>query len=651
MFEKIFFMNKNSIIGIVLIIGILVGWSIWVTPSKEEIARQREIQDSIYQANRARYIADSIRFMEAQKAAEQQLSTQSETNVASDAVMRDKYGVFTTTAKGEEQLYTIENDVLKMTLTTKGAYVKTVELKDYKTWDSLPLIGFDENTSKFNLSFFASNRNVNTIDLFFTPYLNNYPYDGDGKIVVGEKPVVLSFRACSDDLTDVLNPNQYIEFTYTITKDEYMVDFDVKTVNIKNIIASNTNFITIDWYVDLLKQEKAVDRYNGSNVYYKFLSDDVESLSGDRGGEKDGEKDLRANLKWLSFKQRFFSYSLIAKDYFNSAIVGLKTDVRSTNPRYLKTMYAAVDVPFDAFQENNTLAMQFYFGPNSLKIMDKYDLDLDKQIPLGGKLVGWINRYIVVNVFDWLGSYGWNYGIVILVLTIIIKLALMPFAYKSYQSTAKMRVLKPEIDEINAKYPDEKDNMKKQQAVMDLYKKAGASPTSGCLPMLLQLPILWAVFRFFPSSIELRQQPFLWADDLSTYDSILDLGFNIPFYGDHVSLFTLLMTVTTILYTYINNKQMAATNQQGMKGMKVMMYIMPIMFLGLFNSYSAGLSYYYMLVNIITFIQMYLFRVFTDEDKLRKKIELAKQRPVKKSRFQKRLEEMQKQQQQAQRKR
>ncbi|MBO7459571.1 MAG: membrane protein insertase YidC [Bacteroidales bacterium] len=644
-------MNKNSIIGIILIIGILVGWTIWVTPSKEEIARQREIQDSIYQVNRARYIQDSIRFVEAQNAAEQQLMAQPENGVASDAVMRDKYGVFATTATGEEKLYTIENDVLTMTLTTKGAFVKTVELKDYKTWDSLPLVGFDENTSKFNLSFFASNRNINTIDLFFTPYLNNYQYDGDENIVVGEKPLVFSMRAYSDDLTDVLNPNQYIEFTYTITKDEYMIDFDVKTVNMKNIIASNTNFVTIDWYVDLLKQEKAVDRYNGSNVYYKFLSDDVESLSGDRGGEKDGEKDLRANLKWLSFKQRFFSYSLIAKDNFNSAVVGLKTDVRSKNPRYLKTMYATIDVPFDAFQDNNTMAMQYYFGPNSLKIMDKYDIGLDKQIPLGGKLVGWINRYIVVNVFDWLGSYGWNYGIVILVLTIIIKLCLMPFAYKSYQSTAKMRVLKPEIDEINAKFPNEADNMKKQQAVMDLYKKAGASPTSGCLPMLLQLPILWAVFRFFPSSIELRQQPFLWADDLSTYDSILDLGFNIPFYGDHVSLFTLLMTVTTILYTYINNKQMAATNQQGMKGMKVMMYLMPIMFLGLFNSYSAGLSYYYMLVNIITFIQMYLFRVFTDEDKLRKKIELAKQKPVKKSRFQKRLEEMQKQQQQAQRKR
>ena len=644
-------MNKNSVIGIILIIGILVGWSIWVTPSKEEIARQREYADSVYRANRERYIQDSIRFVEAQKASEQQVVAQLNNGEMTDAVMRDKYGVFTTMAKGEEKVYTIENDVMIMTLTSKGGFVKTVELKDYKTWDSLPLIGFDENTSKFNLSFFASNRNVNTIDLYFEPYLNNWKYEGEDHIVVKDKPLTFSFKAFSDNLSDELNPNQYIEFTYTITKDEYMVDFDVKTVNMKNIIASNTNFVTIDWYVDLLKQEKAVDRYNGSNVYYKFLSDDVESLSGNRGGEKDGEQDLRSNLKWLSFKQRFFSYSLIAKENFSSAVVGMKTDIRQNNPRYLKTMYATVDVPFDAFQETNDMPMQFYFGPNSLKIMDKYGIDLDKQIPLGGKLVGWINRYIVVNVFNWLGSYGWNYGIVILVLTVIIKLALMPFAFKSYQSTAKMRVLKPEVDEINAKYPDEKDNMKKQQAVMDLYKKAGASPTSGCLPMLLQLPILWAVFRFFPSSIELRQQPFLWADDLSTYDSILDLGFNIPFYGDHVSLFTLLMTVTTILYTYINNKQMASTNQQGMKGMKVMMYIMPIMFLGLFNSYSAGLSYYYMLVNIITFLQMYLFRVFMDDEKLRKKIEMAKQKPVKKSGFQKRLEELQRQQQQAQRRR
>jgi len=644
-------MNKNSLIGIILIIGILVGWSIWMTPSKEEIARQRHIQDSIYQENRNRYIQDSIRFVEAQREAEL-LVTQSNNNTeTSNALVRDKYGVFASVATGEETVYTIENDVLKMTLTSKGAYVKTVELKDYKTWDSLPLIGFDDETSKFNISFFAANRNINTIDLYFTPYLNGVPYNDDKTLIVGDNPLIFSFKAFVDDYTDVLNPDEYIEFTYTVKKDEYMVDFDVKTVNMKNVIASNANFITIDWYVDLLKQEKAVDRYNGSNVYYKFVSDDVESLSGDRGGEKDGEKDLRSNLKWLSFKQRFFSYSLIAKESFNSAVVGMKTDVRTKNPRYLKTMYATVDVPFDGFSATNVVPMQFYFGPNSLKIMDKYGIGLDKQIPLGGKFVGWINRYIVVNVFNWLGSYGWNYGIVILVLTIIIKLALMPFAFKSYQSTAKMRVLKPEVDAINEKYPKEEDAMKKQQAIMELYRKAGASPTSGCLPMLLQLPILWAIFRFFPASIELRQQPFLWADDLSTYDSILDLGFNIPFYGDHVSLFTLLMTVTTLLYTHITNKQNAAAQTQNMKGMKLMMYIMPIMFLGLFNSYSAGLSYYYMLVNIITFLQMYLFRVFMDDDKLRKKIELAKQKPVKKSAFQKRLEEMQKQQQQMQRKR
>ena len=640
-------MNKNTLTGIILIILVMVAWSIWMTPSKEEIERQRHIQDSIYRANRNRYIQDSIRFAEAQKMSEQALAQAN--NEEANMAARDRYGVFASVATGEEQNWTIENDVLKMTLTSKGAFVKTVELKDYVTWDSLPLIGFDENTTKFNLSFFAAGKNINTIELFFKPYLNGEPYSGEKPLVVNDDPLTFSLRAFTDNYSEELNLEEYIEFAYTVTKDEYMIGFDVKTVNMRNVIASNTNFITIDWYADLLKQEKAVDRYNGSNVYYKFLSDDVESLSGNRGGEKDDEKELRSNIKWLSFKQRFFSYSLIAKESFNSAVIGMKTDIRTKNPRYLKTMYASVDVPFDGFAQSNTIPMQFYFGPNSLKIMDSYGIDLDKQIPLGGKFVGWINRYIVVNVFNWLGSYGWNYGIVILVLTIIIKLALMPFAFKSYQSTAKMRVLKPEVDEINAKYPKEEDNMKKQQAVMDLYRKAGASPTSGCLPMLLQLPILWAIFRFFPASIELRQQPFLWAEDLSTYDSVLDLGFNIPFYGDHVSLFTLLMTVTTILYTYINNKQMAATNQQGMKGMKVMMYLMPIMFLGLFNSYSAGLSYYYMLVNIITFLQMYLFRVFMDDDKLRKKIELAKQKPVKKSGFQKRLEEMQRQQQQMQR--
>lgn len=642
-------MNKNSVIGIILIIGIFVGYTVWMTPSKEERARLQHVQDSIYREQRIRYIQDSIRFVREQQAAAAEAAAKASEigGVDVDRQLRDDFGVFASAVSGEEKEYVIENNVIKLRFSSKGAYVKEVNLKDYQTYDSLPLIDFDKNTTKFNLEFFASNLPINSQDLYFTPYINNTVYDGTDSIVVGDQPLTISFRAMTDDEGDV-NPDQFVEFVYTVKPDEYMLDFDIRTVNMKNVIAANTNYVTLNWYVDLLKLEKAVDRYNGSNVYYKYTNDDVESLSGDRGGEKDGEKNLNSNLKWLSFKQRFFSYALISKDNFNGALIGMKTDYKSKNPRYLKTMYASVDMPFDGFEDDNTIQMQMYLGPNSLKIMDSYGLDLSKQIPLGGKLVGWINRYLVVNVFNWLGSYGWNYGIVILVLTIIIKLLLMPFAYKSYQSTAKMRVLKPEIDAISAKYPRQEDAMKKQQAVMDLYKKAGASPTSGCLPMLLQLPILWAIFRFFPSSIELRQQPFLWADDLSTYDSILDLPFNIPFYGDHVSLFTLLMTVTTILYTWINQKQTAAMQTQPMPGMKLMLYIMPIMFLGLFNSYSAGLSYYYMLVNVITFLQMYLFKVFLDDDKLRKQIEKAKLKPVKKSNFQKRLEEMQKQQAQMQ---
>lgn len=642
-------MNKNSVIGIILIIGIFVGWTVWMTPSKEERARLQHVQDSIYREQRIRYIQDSIRFVREQQAAAAEAAAKASVigSVDDNSQLRNDFGVFASAASGESKEYIIENDVIKLRLSSKGAFVKEVNLKDYQTYDSLPLIDFDKNTTKFNLEFFASNLPINSQDLYFTPYINNVVYDGYDSIVVGDRPLTISFRAMTDTEGEI-NPDQYIEFTYTVKPDEYMLDFDIRTVNMKNVIAANTNYVTLNWYVDLLKLEKAVDRYNGSNVYYKYTNDDVESLSGDRGGEKDGEKNLNSNLKWLSFKQRFFSYALISKGDFNGAVIGMKTDLKSKNPRYLKTMYASVDMSYNGLDNNNTIQMQMYLGPNSLKIMDSYGLDLSKQIPLGGKLVGWINRYLVVNVFNWLGSYGWNYGIVILVLTIIIKLLLMPFAYKSYLSTAKMRVLKPEIDEINAKYPKQEDAMKKQQAVMDLYKKAGASPTSGCLPMLLQLPILWAIFRFFPSSIELRQQPFLWADDLSTYDSILDLPFNIPFYGDHVSLFTLLMTVTTILYTYINQKQTAAMQSQQMPGMKLMLYIMPIMFLGLFNSYSAGLSYYYMLVNIITFLQMYLFKVFLDDDKLRKQIEKAKLKPVKKSNFQKRLEEMQKQQAQMQ---
>jgi YidC/Oxa1 family membrane protein insertase len=303
-------------------------------------------------------------------------------------------------------------------------------------------------------------------------------------------------------------------------------------------------------------------------------------------------------------------------------------------------MYYKVGIPY-AGVADEAIGMSLYFGPNKYNILRKYKLDLERQIPLGWSffLMQWINRFAVLPVFNFLGSFGWNYGIVILVLTILLKTVLYPVAYKTYLSSAKMRLLKPEVDEISQKYPKKEDAMKKQQATMAMYKKAGVNPMSGCIPVLLQMPILIAMFRFFPASIELRQEAFLWANDLSTYDSVLSLPFTIPFYGDHVSLFCLLMTISTIIYTYMNNQMMGSGAQQ-MPGMKTMMYLMPIMFLGIFNSYSSGLSYYYLLVNLITFAQMYIFRWFIDEDKLHKKIQENKLKPVKVSGFQKRLEDM-----------
>ena len=640
-------MDKNSLIGIILILAVLIGWSVWMTPSKEELAQQRHIQDSIYRANRERFVKDSIKMAEANAIMDEKNVTAKD---ESYAARYNQFGSFADASVGDDKTFILENEVLKMKLSSKGAYVETVELKNYKTYDSLPLIGFDEETSRFNLEFIADGKGINSYDLYFEPYLNGFPYEGDETINInGRDSVVMSLRAYVDDANGNKDLNKYLEFRYTMYKDQYMVGFDIVSNNLKGIIPSNTRFMTMDWAVDVLKQEKAGDRINVETIYYMYSNNDVETLSQTEVAE--AEEELKSGLKWISFKQKFFSYALISKDSFDDAFVEMHTKSRPSNSRYQKSMSANIEIPFDGLNEDNTIAMSYYFGPNDFKELKQYDINLEKQIPLGGKLVAWINRLIVIPVFDWLGQYGWNYGIVILILALIIKICLMPIAFKSYMSSAKMRVLKPEIDEINARYPKPDDAMKKQQAIMDLYKKADASPMSGCLPMLLQMPILIAIFRFFPSSIELRQQSFLWADDLSTYDSIWDLPFNIPFYGDHVSLFTLLMTAATLLYTYINNKQMKqAQGDQAMPGMTLMLYLMPIIFLGVFNSYSAGLSYYYLLVNLFSFLQMYIFKISINEDRLRKQIEKAKKKPVKKSNFQKRLEEMQKQQQQQLRK-
>ena len=633
--------NKSTLIGFVLIAAILFGWMYFMSPSKEELAEQKRVQDSIRLARMEQMALDSMRIAEEKAAQLAAMPSDTVQMEATDSLslaqqqqnaLRDKYGIFAVASQGEEQTWTIENKLQKLTFTNKGGFLKQVELKDYKTYDSLPLISFDPETAKFDLSFFAQNRIVNTSQFYFQPYMNGQPYTGGDMTVAEGDSIVFALRLP----TEVAD--KYIEYTYTVRYDNYMMDFDIRTIGLKDVIASNADYMSIDWEVDLMKQEKSTDRFAGESVYYRSLTDkDVDHLN----EQKDEEKVVNNKLKWVSFKQRFFCNVIVAKDEFENAKMATRTR-KTDNPRYFKSMSANIEVPYDITAETNVIPMQLYFGPNHFKTLRSYGIGLQDQINLGNFfLIRWIN-YGVIAVFNWLSSYGWNYGIVILILTILIKTLLFPLAFKSYKSSAITRVLKPEMEAINAKYPKEEDAMKKQQAVLNLQRQAGVSPASGCLPALLQFPILIAIFRFFPASIELRQQPFLWADDLSTYDSIIEFP---RFLGmDHLSLFTLLMTITTFIYTYVNNKQMDYSSNPQMKPMKWMMYLMPIMFFGIFNNYSAGLSYYYMLVNIITFIQMFVFRKMINEDKVRATIEENKRRPQKKSNFMKRLEEAQKQQ-------
>jgi YidC/Oxa1 family membrane protein insertase len=638
-------MNRNTIIGLLLIGAIFIGWSYMMQPSEEELAKRQYTQDSllaVQQQRNAELEALDVEKIGKDAVTEQPaIANQNISNTTpgqTDSVKMAQFGDFSNAAIAEKKFFSIETDLLKIKLLNQGGRVYSVELKDYQTFDSLPLILFDSDTSSFGFSFFNQSRNIQTNDLFFQPFFSiNSPPEGESFKVSGNDSIQFSLRLYPDAGSGAINPNRYIEYVYTFLGNNYMIGFDVNLVNMNGLISTRLNTLDLEWEANLRKQEKAVDNWNKPTVFYKFYKNDVENLS---EGSDVAEEELKTKVKWISFKQHFFAATLIADDKFENANVGASVDEKPTNPVYLKSMYSVIGIPYNN-QSYQKIPMHFYFGPLKYKILKKYKLDLEKQIPLGWSffLLAWVNIYAVIPVFDFLGSFGWNYGIVILVLTLLLKLVLFPIAYKTYMSSAKMRALKPDVEEINKKFPKKEDSMKKQQATMALYKQAGVNPLSGCVPVVLQMPILIAMFRFFPSSIELRQKAFLWATDLSTYDSIWTFpnGFKIPFYGDHVSLFTLLMTVSTIIYTRINN-QMMSSNQQ-MPGMKTMMYLMPIMFLGVFNNYSAGLSYYYFLANIITFGQMYVFRLFVNEDKLKQKIQLAKKRVVKKSNFQKKLED------------
>ena len=621
-------MDKKSIIGLVLIFALMMGYSLWNKPSEKELQAQRHKQDSIT-AIQSKIAAVS--------------KVEQKETIVSDTVKKDSLaqktipGAFAKSSLGENKTYILENDVIRLQIDSKGGRISQADLKNYLTYDKLPLTLFTKDSSEFNIPLPTGNQTVNTSDLYFEPFWYNQAQKGQDKLTVsGNDSLKFGMRVYAVGADSVVNKSRYIEFQYVLTGKKYMIDLKINFVGMQGILEDNINYLTLDWKSRLRQQEKSLTtEQDNTTIYYKYYqTPDVDYFN----ERKDKKETIKTKLSWVSFKQQFFCTSLIAKDYFiNADLASTKSTTLPTPGRSLKHMEASIALPYE---QGKSIDMKMYLGPNKYKELRQYKIELEKQVPLGWSffLLSWINRYAVITVFDWLSGFNLNYGIIILLLTIILKIVLFPIAYKTYLSSAKMRILKPEIDEIGLKFPKKEDALKKQQATMGLYKKAGVNPMAGCLPMLLQLPILIAFFRFFPASIELRQQSFLWATDLSSYDSIYNLPFNIPFYGDHISLFCLLMTISTIIYTKLNNDMMAQSNQ--MPGMKTMMYLMPIMFLGFFNNYSSGLSYYYLLANLITFAQMWGFRKFINEDKLHMRIKENQKKPVVKSAFQKRLEEM-----------
>lgn len=606
-------MDKNTIIGLVLIFLILIGFSYFSRPSEEQVREMRR-QDSIAQVERQQ--------REARAAQQAAATVQATPAPAAAAFVQSATGE----ATADNRVITLENDKIKLGISTQGGRIVSVDLKEYRTHDSLPLILWRNNETSFGLHFYARNQQINTEEFTFVP---GTP---ETTLYAKEGTQTLSMRLYADS-------TKYIEFLYRLAPDSYMADFSIITHDMGDVIAANSSFLTLIWDMNMPQLEKSKDfenRYTG--VYYKYMEDDVDNLS----LTSDETEKLPNKVQWIDFKQQFFSSILISEKPFSDVQLSSKT---STEEGYLKEVSAEIPLAYNG-NANEQYDMKFFFGPNAYKMLKAYgaDIDLPDLINMGWKWIAWFNKYFVIPIFNFLENHTTlNYGIIILLLTLIIKLILFPLTYKSYMSQARMRVLKPQVDEIAKKYPADKA-LERQQATMKLYKQAGVNPMGGCLPMLIQMPILIALFYFFPGAIELRQQGFLWATDLASYDSIATLPFNIPFYGSHVSLFCLLMTATNIIYMVMNNKNQPQNDQ--MKGMQTMMYIMPIMFLFIFNNYSSGLSYYYFIATLITILQTWIIRRFVDDQKLLKQIEIAKSKPVKKSKFQQRLEEMQRMQQQ-----
>jgi YidC/Oxa1 family membrane protein insertase len=647
-------MDKNTITGLVMIFLIFIGFSLYNTNrmnkafDKALIVAENDYAKGDLETARSEYV-NALRFKPNQPdvlarineinlklgntagiqksdslGLQPKSSGVSVSSPAGEKTDINQYGVFAQTAVGDNDFITLENNKIELKISLKGGKVYSARLKDYRTFDAKPLILFSGDSTVFGFNFFTSdNKAVKTNNLFFKPVSETKSY----KVVSQPESVILRLPAGED---------KYIEYKYTLAPDKYIVDFNVNFKSMEGIIASNQNSLTLDWKMYIPQQEKGrQNEENYSTINYKYYQDDVSGL-GTRQSKENVKNDITTKLSWIAFQDQFFSSIILTDDYFLNASVSSTRTLASQ--KYLRYYTSEVGIPFNS-GTSNSVKMKLYFGPNSIPILKKEGPQLEKIVFLGKNIIGWISRFVIIPIFNWLNHYISNFGLIILILTIIIKVVLFPLTFKSYQSQAKMQVLKPMVEELGKKFPKKEDAMKKQQATMDLYKRAGVNPMGGCLPMLLQMPILFAMFRFFPVSIELRQEHFLWATDLSTYDSILKLPFMIPMYGNHVSLFTLLMTASTLL----TMKMTGSSPGSDQPGMKMMMYMMPIMFMLILNNFSAGLTYYYFLANMLTYAQNMISKRFINADAVLATLEQNKKKPLKKSKWQQRLEEAAKQ--------
>lgn len=623
-------MDKNTIIGFSLIGLILLGFWQLNKPNEKEVLAQKRYNDSIALVQQVK--------VQAETAINKTATVSNDSTIETDtAAISSSFGDFSASAKGEEKFYTLENELIKLTISSKGGRIYSAQLKNYKTHDTLPLMLFDAEESSMGFTLVTKNNRVlNSKDLYFEP-VSTVTKDASGN-----QTLIMRLKTTG---------TAYMDFAYTLPSKNYMLSFGIKANGMNAVMPAGINSLDMQWSSKIRQQEMSRSTENRyAAIEYKYVADDVEKLS----ESKNEEKELPNKVKWIAFKDQFFSSILIANQDFTSATLKSEVEENETS-KFLKAYEAEMTVAFDPTGKVPT-TFQLFLGPNQYKILSNYDkelptdskLKLNQIIPLGWAIFGWVNRYAIIPMFNLFSQFISNFGLIILLMTIAIKLVLSPLTYKSYISSAKMRVLKPEIDEINARIPTEKA-AERQKATMELYGKVGVSPLSGCLPSLLQMPILIALFNFFPASIELRQQSFLWAKDLSSYDAIFTWSTHIPLIGNHISLFCILMTITSVLYTHLN--MASSGGQEQIPGMKWMMYLMPVAFMFMFNDYASGLSYYYFIATLFSVIQTYIIRATVDEKKLLAQLHAKRasnaKKPAKKGGFMDRLEKMQREQQKA----